>query len=292
MAARLAYDADLAECLVCGLYAKRGDEQCRSCSTPIVLAHLAAHAGHQPLIVTALGDAGAGKTVYLGVMLDMLAQSARKAAVPRGRLSVELPEHVLTHLADRRFPPNTPPGPDRWQWAYYELSRAPRRRPTDVVFPDISGRALAEEISEARSRKIFPSLLNRSHGLLFCIDAAAATHGVAADLFGLRLATYLDAILGSKRKNRITQPIAIVLCKSDYCPEAFDDPAGFAESNLGRLSTAFKTYFERVEFFAASAVGSLGYATNLDEPSDVVPIPLHLAPRGILEPLDWLLELR
>jgi hypothetical protein len=42
-----------------------------------------------------------------------------------------------------------------------------------------------------------------------------------------------------------------------------------------------------VAFFAASVVGSLAYSTSAQ--SDVVtPVPLHVAPRGILEPFEWI----
>ena len=45
--------------------------------------------------------------------------------------------------------------------------------------------------------------------------------------------------------------------------------------------------FEHFEFFATSVVGALGYGT--DESDNVIQYPLHVAPRGILEPFEWVL---
>ena len=90
-----------------------------------------------------------------------------------------------------------------------------------------------------------------------------------------------------KRDKRMNTPIAVVLSKADYCPECFDDPRGFAKANLNRLWNMCENRFQHFEFFATSVVGALGYGT--DESQNVVPYPLHVAPRGILEPFEWLL---
>ena len=93
----------------------------------------------------------------------------------------------------------------------------------------------------------------------------------------------------SKRNQRITAPIALLLCKSDHCPEAFDSPSKFAQANLNRLWNLCQSRYENVEFFACSTVGQLGYATSAE--SDFVqPTPLHTALRGVLEPFQWITE--
>ena len=91
-----------------------------------------------------------------------------------------------------------------------------------------------------------------------------------------------------KRGDKIDAPVAVVLCKADYCPECFDNPHTFAQTNLNRLWNICEARFRNVEFFAASVVGALGYGS--DEDQNVVPVPLHCAPRGVLEPFKWLLS--
>ena len=71
------------------------------------------------------------------------------------------------------------------------------------------------------------------------------------------------------------------------CPECFDDPRSFAKTNLNRLWNLCESRFENVAFFAASVIGAIGFGTDDDD--NVVTVPLHSAPRGILEPFEWLL---
>ncbi len=100
--------------------------------------------------------------------------------------------------------------------------------------------------------------------------------------------SYLDGVVVKKKSDRIKTPVAIVLSKSDHCPECFDDPRAFAQTNLNRLWNICESRFQNFEFFAASVVGALGYGT--DEWDNVVQYPLHIAPRGIIEPFEWVLS--
>ena len=93
------------------------------------------------------------------------------------------------------------------------------------------------------------------------------------------------------RNKKLDMPIAVVLCKSDYCPECFDDPRKFIQANLDRFWNLCESRLGNVEFFACSVVGSLAYAVAGDESSDYVrPIPLHTALQGILEPFEWIID--
>jgi succinylglutamate desuccinylase len=121
------------------------------------------------------------------------------------------------------------------------------------------------------------------------VDAALAANGSAQpDFFGLKMLSYLDAVLEGKRDKRITLPIAIILTKADYVPECFDDPRRFAEANLNRLWNMCESRFANIAFFASSVVGSLAFATAEKE-DFVTPVPLHTALRGILEPFEWIM---
>jgi len=125
--------------------------------------------------------------------------------------------------------------------------------------------------------------------MMVLVDAALAASGSPQpDFFALKMLSYLDSMYGAKREQRVELPIAVVLCKADHCPQCFEDPHGFAEANLNRSWNMVNSRFERVEFFACSVVGSLGYATASDN-SIVRPVPLHTALRGVLEPFEWIL---
>jgi len=121
------------------------------------------------------------------------------------------------------------------------------------------------------------------------VDAAVAAMGnPQPDFFAMKLLTYMDQLFAHRRDDRVPNPVAIVLCKGDYCPQCFDDPRVFARTNLNRTWNLCDSRFQHVDFFAASVVGSLGYVT--DEQNNVISVPLHAAPRGILEPFEWVLE--
>lgn len=248
--------------------------------------------GRSPRIITVLGESSVGKSVYLGFLLDILSQRAGDyEAVPRGSFSIALQQAVVGHMAQRSFPPKTPVEANRWHWACYEVRRRQSKNWYELLMPDLAGESLAAELTSPESVQTIRSLLDKSQGVLLCIDAAAAARGLAQpDLFALKVMSYVDSLANPKRERRIATPVAVVLCKSDYCPEAFDDPRAFAEVNLNRLWNICESRFERVEYFAASVVGSVGYAMSAEEPDYVIPIPLHTALRGVLEPFEWLLD--
>jgi hypothetical protein len=246
----------------------------------------------QPQIVSIIGESNVGKTVHLGFLLDMLSQRAGDfEAVPKGAYSVDLQQSVISHMASRTFPPKTPMEADKWYWAYYQIFRkAPSPKWVDLVMPDMAGESLAAEVATPKTFRVIHNLLNKSAGLIVLVDAAMAANGSQQpDFFGLKMLSYIDTLRGARREERVRTPTAVILCKADYCPECFDNPRKFAEANLNRLWNMCESRFENVEFFASSVVGSLGYATAEGE-EYVIPIPLHTALRGVLEPFEWIVD--
>jgi hypothetical protein len=155
--------------------------------------------------------------------------------------------------------------------------------------PDMAGEAIAAEIASPRTFAVIRSLLEKSAGAILLVDAALAGAGSPQpDFFALKLMSYLDGVLVSKREEVKKTPIAVVLSKADYCPECFDNPRAFAQTNLNRLWNMCENRFAHFEFFATSVVGGLCYGS--DEYDNVIPYPLHIAPRGILEPFEWVLS--
>jgi hypothetical protein len=280
-------------CMICGATGAAGAPSCAACGVPASLgADLRGEGARRPLLITIIGDAQVGKTVYLGLLLDMLSRRGGELdAVPIGPRSVELQQRVIGALSRRSFPESTPIDPSHWPWVHYRIQRngrgRNRRGPVDLVMPDLPGEVLGGEAPPA-SLAIVRSLLSRSAGTLLLVDASQAAAGAPrCDLGALKLLTCLDAAHGDGGEQRVERPLAVVLCKADRCPACFVDPAGFARSNLNRVCNMAENRFAQAAYFACSAVGAV--ATRVVN-GETVDTPMHSAVRGILEPFDWLLQ--
>lgn len=280
------------QCLICRASNSADAVLCGTCSAPMAIVRDSVAQDRTPQIVSVIGDSNAGKTVYLGFLLDMLTQRAGEfEAVPKGAYSVDLQQTVVGHMAHRSFPPKTPMEPNQWYWAYYQIyQRGPAPKWVDLIMPDMAGESLAAEIAAPKSFQVINSLLTQSKGMILLVDSAQAANGsMHPDFFALKMLSYLDTMFATTREQRIKTPTAIVLCKGDYCPEVFDNPTRFVEANLNRVWNMCESRFENVAFFASSVVGSLGYATSGAADDTVVPVPLHTALQGILEPFEWII---
>lgn len=281
-------------CLICEAFNPPDAVLCNKCSAPMAIVHDSIAQNRQPQIVSIIGESNVGKTVYLGFLLDMLAQRAGDfEAIPKGAYSVDLQQTVISHMANRIFPPKTPMEADQWYWAYYQICKMfdGEQKWVDLVMPDMAGESLAAEITTPRTFRVIHNLMSQSAGLLLLIDAAQAANGSThPDFFALKMLSYIDSMYAEKSNQRIETPTAIVLCKADYCPEVFDAPSRFVEANLNRLWNMIESRFDCVEFFASTVVGSLGYASDAEDPECVVPVPLHTALQGILEPFEWIID--
>ena len=72
-------------CYICGEGNLPDAEQCRQCYAPMALAHQASNQKVAPHMLATLGATEAGKTVYLGMLLDMLSrQPDRLQILARG----------------------------------------------------------------------------------------------------------------------------------------------------------------------------------------------------------------
>ena len=278
-------------CMICGTRNVSNAMQCVECFAPMAIVHDAIAQDRDPRLISVIGESNVGKTVFLGVLLDMLAQRAGDfQAIPKGAYSVDLQQTVISHLAHRMFPPKTPMEANQWYWAYYQVLSRQSEQWVDLVMPDMAGESLAAEVANPETFRVIHNLINKSQGLLMLVDAAMAAEGsTQPDFFAMKMLSYIDSITRTQRDCAVEVPIAVVLCKADHCPECFDDPEAFVEANLNRLWNLCENRFERISYFAASVVGSLGYAYNEAE-DYVTPVPLHTALTGILEPFDWILR--
>ena len=64
------------ECLICKTPNSEQAILCGNCSAPMAIVHDSVAQNRDPRVVSVIGDSNAGKTVYLGFLLDMLAQRA------------------------------------------------------------------------------------------------------------------------------------------------------------------------------------------------------------------------
>lgn len=279
-------------CLICGTTNLVGSMVCCECAAPMAIVHDVAAQGREPRIVSVVGESNVGKTVYLGFLLDMLTQRAGDyEAIPKGAYSIDLQQTVISHMARRSFPPKTAMEANTWYWAYYQiLQRKPIPQWVDLIMPDIAGESLAAEVAAPNTFKVIRGLMRQSAGTLLLVDAAMAANGsTQPDFFGVKMLSYIDSMHGIKLDQRVQTPTAIVLCKADHCPECIDAPRRFAQANLNRLWNLCESRFANVEFFGCSVLGSLGYAVSQEE-NFVVPIPLHTALQGVLEPFQWVID--
>ncbi len=278
------------QCLICQQENTEDAYCCALCSAPMSLSREALIQNRHPNMITVIGDSNVGKTVYLGYLLDMLTRRAGEyESVPKGPFSINLQQNVMSHLAMRLFPPKTPNEVDQWHWAYCQTAH--KRRPDqwfDLVMPDMAGESIGTELDAPGSYPAIQGLLTQSRGIMLLVDASAAAMGnVQADFFAFKLMSYIDQLAALGTETKVATPVAVVLCKSDYCPQSFDDPITFSQTNLNRLWNLCDSRFTNVAYFAASVIGAIGYGT--DEDDNVVSVPLHSAPRGILEPFEWLI---
>lgn len=283
-------------CVCCGVGYAGSGPLCIRCQAPVELSRIVHRRGAAPRFVPVLGASGAGKTVYLGMLLDILTKGTQRlTGIAAGSFSVALQQHTATSLAARRFPEKTPVEAEGWQWALCDVrSRAKPKNYADLLTPDFAGESIAQEISQQGSYPAIRHVMTQAKGLLVLCDSLQVRDAaLSEDLFALNLLTYLAQTLDADRRTRRKRydklPLAIVLTKSDACPDAHQDPATFAASNLPRLRQLCQHRFPLHRFFASTVVGSC--LTIVDAYGCENQVPLHIQPHGILEPLEWIMSL-
>ncbi len=281
-------------CVCCGKQTIQQARYCTHCQAPLEVSKAVHRRSVPPQFIPVLGPSGAGKTVFLGLLLDMLSKGlCSLRGLPNGPFSLRLQQETVSALEERRFPQKTPTESDNWKWVHCEVSSA--RKPSrvlDIVTPDLAGEAIAMEVEQEGTFPIIQSVVSRSVGLVILFDARRARdEGRIEDLFAMKLMTYLANACrpaGGSKAKRVSLPISIVLTKADCCPEALEDPAAFAAATMPGLVQACQRHLARHQFFACSVVGSHAMAT--DSYGRRMHVPLHVEPRGVMEPLEWIIK--
>jgi hypothetical protein len=278
------------DCYVCDGQNNSNAEFCRYCLAPMALAHQARGGKSRPQMIAVIGATGAGKTVYLGMLLDMLAgRPERLQVVARGAFSINLQQTTTAALTRCRFPEKTPNEPERWNWAHCQIRRPRQRRGLDLIFPDMSGEAINEEVNHPQSYRVIRSFLEKCSGALVLIDAARLRKdGRDADYFNVKLLSYLGELGEEATQGWKKKPVALVLTKADQCEECRKDPGGYIQSRAVSLWQYCCERFNAYQFFAASVAGACAFRDTPDRGR--VQVPLRIEPHGLVEPFEWLLD--
>lgn len=281
-------------CACCSSRLDDGVDYCGKCQAPVSLSQSVAVQGGGHNFISVLGASNAGKTVYLGLLLDILSKGSdefRGAAA--SSFSVELQEYVVTELERRSFPEKTPSEADAWQWLHCKLTMAHKKstRSADLISPDFAGEAIAMEISRPGLYPAVEHVVTRSSGIMILCDSVRVRdQGAGEDLFAMKLATYIaehHELFGETSGGQGKGPsVAVVFTKCDACPEAVEAPSTFAANNTARLYDFCRRTFKRVEFFAAGVAGSTGVLADCK--GWQMRVPFHIQPYGVLEPLRWI----
>ncbi len=282
-------------CACCGIQYPGSGRHCLRCQAPLELTKTASARGTPLQFISVLGESGSGKTVYIGMLMDMLSKGVLgMRGVPQGTYSVATQEKTISALECRRFPEKTASDADQWQWGHCEVTMECRpKHPFDLVAPDFAGEAISLEIDQYGTYPAIQSVVSQSVGVLLLCDAISVSRApLNEDLSALKLVSYIcnvqKANCVSKNDRRIKTPLAIVFTKSDQCPAAQEDPQQFATNNLPRLSQFCQQGLLHFSCFAAQVVASC--ATRIDQYACTSHVAMHVEPRGIAEPLAWVMK--
>ncbi len=286
---RLARHAVPLPCHICGEGNTHDAELCRRCCAPMALAHQAATQKVPPQMVATIGPSGVGKTVYLGMLIDMLSrQPERMQLLTRGAFSINLQQATASALARGEFPAKTPTEPDRWNWVHCQLRSPRHRRTLELIMPDMAGEALLHEVDHPHTYEVIRALLAKCSGVLLMIDAPRLQQSTLdQDYFTMKLLNYLLELDPHPRHGWSRRPVGLVFMKADECEDCFANPRAYAQAHAGGLWQLCRERFKLTEFFAAGVAG--GCAWKLTRHGRLR-VPLRIEPRGIVEPFEWLVE--
>jgi len=276
-------------CYVCEGENNFDAEFCRYCAAPMALAHQAKTQKVEPAMVATVGASGVGKTVYLGMLMDMLSRQPDKLQLlARGAFSITLQQTTLAALARCEFPGKTPNEPDRWNWVHCQIRRPRHRRRVELIVPDMAGEAVAQEIEHPHTFRVIRSFLSKCSGALILIDGPRLRGGGREqDYFTMKLISYLGE-LSDRDDGWARKPVALVFTKSDQCETCEADPETYAETRATGLWQQCRERFGCHKFFAARVAGACALR---DVPGEGrAHVPLRIEPHGIVEPFLWVID--
>jgi hypothetical protein len=243
-----------------------------------------------PRFVGVLGPSGVGKTVFLGMLQDLLARGAGGLrGVAQSPFTLTLHRNLILALERQRFPEKTPVESDRWNWVHCEVYAGKNKNPYDIVTPDVAGEAVMGELENPASNKTIRALISQCAGLVVLVDVVdVIAEGHGQELFAMQLVSYLDTLKPRKRNRKIDVPVAVVFTKTDLCDEWIRDPEAFAKANVSELYGQCQSRVERFAFYFSGVAGSTGRL--IDGQGQEMLVPLRVEPRGVIEPFSWMVK--
>jgi hypothetical protein len=283
------YGVDECVCPLCGGHIYEGIS-CGNCFLPSKVIESIRSRPQPPRYVGVLGPTGVGKTVYLGMLLDLLSRGAcGLQGLARSPFTLSLHRNLILALDRQRFPEKTPVETDRWHWVHCEVYVGKSRNPFDIVTPDVAGEAVMSELDNPGSNKTIRALIGRCAGLVVLVDVVhVVADGQGQELFAMQLISYLETLKPRKRNRKIDVPVSIVFTKTDLCEDWIGDPDAFAKANAPALYGQCKTRLDRFSFSCSGVTGSTGRL--IDRDGQEMLVPLRIEPRGIVEPFAWMVR--
>ena len=134
-------------------------------------------------MLAAIGPSGAGKTVFLGMLTEMLSrQEDDMQLLARGAFSIRLQQQTMSALSRCEFPQKTPNEPDRWNWVHCQVLRK-KRKPTELIMPDLAGEALLEEVDHPNTFPVIRSFLGSAPVCCSLLMRREPSRGIATKIF-------------------------------------------------------------------------------------------------------------
>jgi hypothetical protein len=250
-------------CYICGEGNCRDVKNCGRCGAPTVLSQDDEDTRTKTHRVAVLGGPEVGKTVYLGMLMDMLSrQQGATQITARGAFSVKLQQAVMTELAAGRFPAPTEHNPQEWNWVHCEVRRSRRSRPIEIILPDLAGSSFVEEIENPQGCNSICHFLQPCAAAMVLVDASRLEkHDQDQDYWAMRIMAFLHELDHSKKTGWHKRHIAVVFTKCDQSEACFDDPEGFARARVPGLWRVCKDRLPNHRFFATSVVGAAAHIT-------------------------------
>jgi hypothetical protein len=277
-------------CYICESENTYDAEYCRTCQAPMALAHQANSQKIRPRLMAVMGASAVGKTVYLGMLIDMLSRRQEQLQLlARGAFSITLQQMTMAAMGRGAFPDKTPNEPDRWNWVHCQARWPKQRHPLELIVPDMAGEALREEIEHPHTYRVIGSYLEKCSAAMLLIDAVKLKDGGRdQDYFTMKLVSYLAELEAEQGRGWSQRPVALVFTKADLCDECMHDPAAYARSHASGLWQQCQDRFAVHQFFAAGVAGACAWRETRSQGR--VRVPLRIEPAGIVEPFLWLLE--
>jgi len=276
------------KCYCCGSGISAKGEACGNCHMPISISVAAEDENRLPTFIPILGSSGAGKTVFVGVLLDLLSKGKQQiSGQPNNAFSISIQQETMTALERRRFPEKTPIELEEWNWVHCEIEYKIKRRTCflDVVAPDLAGEALVMELDHPNSFPVVKHCISKAAGIVLLLDASKINeHATEEDLLATKIATYVHSQVANQNNEDLA--VAVTFTKTDLCPVAAEDPIKFARHSLPSFMAYSEKHLPNVNFFASSVVGSVSKVSGQFGDYHV---PLHVQPKGIVEPLAWMM---